>query len=251
MAQGTFRRLTIGSRLWTVTLPSLMLSPHTSFIISTQSSLIKRPPGSVITMARRILTMSHGQLLELHYLPILSNQIIHDAYVISEQKRVRSDRSQSITRTLLKLPCSLEWTRETKQNSLTNSSGDSNQIHEQNLNFETPKQLRKLSDGQILLTNGIIEKEIINTAMAPSHSNVVYQDDNREESMQLDVLQTTSIHIDAFKTKSSPAKLTKLTDAERAHLRSLDACFKCRRQGHMARECPIKAKPQSGNMKRQ
>ena len=47
--------------------------------------------------------------------------------------------------------------------------------------------------------------------------------------MQLDVLQTTTpIHIDAFKTKSSSAKLTKLTDAERAHLRSLGACFKCR-----------------------
>src|SRR5579859_552118 len=138
MAQGTFRRLTIGSRLWTVTLPSPMLSPHTSFIISTQSSPMKRPPGSVIAMARRILTMSHGQLLELHYLPILSNQIIHDAYAISEQKRIRSNRSQSITRNLLKLLCSLECTREMKRNSLTNLSGDSNQIHKQNLNFETP-----------------------------------------------------------------------------------------------------------------
>ena len=65
-------------------------------------------------------------------------------------------------------------------------------------------------------------------------SNVVYQDDNHEEPMQLDVLQTiTPIHIDAFKTKSSSTKLTKLTDAEHAHLRSLDACFKCRQQGHM------------------
>src|SRR5579871_3510978 len=116
---------------------------------------MKRPPGSVITMARRILTMSHGQLLELHYLPILSNQIIHDAYAISEQKRVRSNRLQSITRTLLKLSCSLEWTREMKRNSLTNLSENSNQIHKQNLNFETPKQLRKLSDEQIFLMNGI------------------------------------------------------------------------------------------------
>src|SRR5579862_3637922 len=145
-----------------------MLSPHTSFIILTQSLLMKQPPGSIITMARRILTMSHGQLLELHYLPILSNQIIHDAYVISEQKHVRSDRSQSITYTLLKLSCGLKWIRKMKRNFLTNSFGDSNQIHEQNLNFDTPKQLRKLSDGQILLTNGIIEKKIINAAMALS-----------------------------------------------------------------------------------
>ena len=75
--------------------------------------------------------------------------------------------------------------------------------------------------------------------------------------MQLDVLQTTTyddnnaapIQIDAFKTKPSPNKLIKLTDEERTHLRSLGACFKCRRPGHMARECPSKVN-NSGNSKR-
>src|SRR3954462_174455 len=46
--------------------------------------------------------------------------------------------------------------------------------------------------------------------------NINYQDDNCEEPMQLDVLQTTThsntipIQIDTFKTKSSATKLTKL-----------------------------------------
>lgn len=83
-----------------------------------------------------------------------------------------------------------------------------------------------------------------------------YQDDNRGEPMQLDVLQTTSqnttapIQIDAFKTKSPPTKLTKLTDEERQHLRSIGACFKCRKTGHMARECPVKTS-NLGNSRRQ
>ena len=91
----------------------------------------------------------------------------------------------------------------------------------------------------------------------PFPSNINYQDDNRGEPMQLDVLQTTThsnstpIQIDAFKTKSSSTKLTKLTDAERAHLRSLGACFRCRRQGHMAWECPVKPRMHLGNSKRQ
>jgi len=91
----------------------------------------------------------------------------------------------------------------------------------------------------------------------PFPSNINYQDDNRGEPMQLDVLQTTThsnstpIQIDAFKTKSSSTKLTKLTDAERAHLRSLGACFRCRRQGHIAWECPIKPRTHLGNSKRQ
>src|SRR5271167_739208 len=69
----------------------------------------------------------------------------------------------------------------------------------------------------------------------------INQEDNRGEPMQIDALQaaqenSTSIQIDAFKTTSQPTKLTKLTDEERTHLRNVGACFKCRKQGHMARE---------------
>ena len=83
-----------------------------------------------------------------------------------------------------------------------------------------------------------------------------YQEDNRGEPMQLDLLQTTHspdtpIQIDAFKTKSLPSKLVKLTDEERTHLQSLGACFKCRKQGHIARECPSKGNNNLGNSKRQ
>ena len=82
-----------------------------------------------------------------------------------------------------------------------------------------------------------------------------YEEDNRGEPMQLDLLQTHSttapIQIDALKTKSSSNKLVKLTDEEHTHLRNLGACFKCRKQGHMARECPSKGNNNSGNVKRQ
>src|SRR5579862_3638561 len=120
------------------------------------------------------------------------------------------------------------------------------------LEFRDPKTIEEAVRWADTFDERYYRKRDHQRRYGPFTSNVVYQDDNRGEPMQLDVLQTTTpIHIDAFKTKSSPAKLTKLTDAERAHLRSLGTCFKCRRQGHMARECPIKAKPQSGNMKRQ
>ena len=74
--------------------------------------------------------------------------------------------------------------------------------------------------------------------------------------MQLDTLRMTHdddhaanpIQIDAFKTKSQPSKLKKLTNA---HLRSINACFKCRKQGHIARECLTKTDANSGNSDRQ
>jgi Retrotransposon gag protein/Zinc knuckle len=67
-----------------------------------------------------------------------------------------------------------------------------------------------------------------------------HQEDTRGEPMQLDTLRTTPVQIDAFRTKTQSSKLRKLTNDERAHLRSINACFKCRKQGHMARECPSK-----------
>ena len=53
--------------------------------------------------------------------------------------------------------------------------------------------------------------------------------------MQLDALRLAHddaadpIQIDAFKTKSQPSRLKKLTNEERAYLRSINACFKCRK----------------------
>jgi hypothetical protein len=76
---------------------------------------------------------------------------------------------------------------------------------------------------------------------SPFPTNPRYQDDNRGEPMQIDALQTTSQQV----------KLTKLTNEERTHLRSIGACFRCRKQGHMARECPAKANNNSGNSNRQ
>jgi len=75
--------------------------------------------------------------------------------------------------------------------------------------------------------------------------------------MQLDTLRTTdydassTIQINAFKTKPQPTTLTKLTKEERTHLRNIGACFKCRKQGHMARECLNKVGSNLGNSKRQ
>ena len=68
------------------------------------------------------------------------------------------------------------------------------------------------------------------------------QEDTRGEPMQLDTLRMTGdnaptpVQIGAFRTKTSPSK--KLTGEERAHLRSTNACFKYRKQGHLARDCP-------------
>src|SRR5438046_3484631 len=78
------------------------------------------------------------------------------------------------------------------------------------------------------------------STFAPSQP--FHQEDTHGEPMQLDTLRTTStpIQIDAFRTKTQPSKLRKLTNEERAHLRSTNACFKCRKQGHIARECPSK-----------
>jgi len=95
------------------------------------------------------------------------------------------------------------------------------------------------------------------TSSYQPYNSSSYQEDNRGEPMQLDLLRTnnddapSSIQIDALNTKSQPSKFKKLSDAERVHLRSIGACFKCRKQGHMARECPSKAKNTSGNSSRQ
>ena len=78
----------------------------------------------------------------------------------------------------------------------------------------------------------------------PSYPQQSYEEDTRGEPMQLDTLRmarndtSTPVQIGAFRIKTQPLK--KLTGEERAHLRSTNACFKCRKQGHLARDCPTK-----------
>ena len=62
-----------------------------------------------------------------------------------------------------------------------------------------------------------------------SYSN---EDESSGEPMQIDAMRT--------KTSSTPT-LKKLTAEERTHLRSLGACFRCRKTGHLARECPTRS----------
>jgi Ty3 transposon capsid-like protein/Zinc knuckle len=70
-------------------------------------------------------------------------------------------------------------------------------------------------------------------------STTSYSEDTRGEPMQIDTLRTNR---DSSSPASQPAKLKKLTEEERTHLRSIRACYKCRQQGHIARDCPTKPK---------
>ncbi len=86
-----------------------------------------------------------------------------------------------------------------------------------------------------------------------------YNNDSYGEPMQLDTLRFSkesnlpdNIQIDALKLKPNFTKLKKLSEEERTHLRSIGACFKCRKTGHMARECADKNSTlPSGNSRRQ
>ena len=86
-----------------------------------------------------------------------------------------------------------------------------------------------------------------------------FVDDGRGTPMLVDSLRqspryrsSNTARIDAFKAKPQPGPLNKLSDEERTYLRTINACFKCRKPGHMARECPSKGNPSgSGNSKRQ
>ena len=70
------------------------------------------------------------------------------------------------------------------------------------------------------------------------------------EPMQLDTFRTMTSKV----TKNTSKPLQRLSTEERTRLQSMGACFKCRRPGHMARECPNTSKqlkPGSENFRRQ
>src|SRR5271169_317427 len=77
--------------------------------------------------------------------------------------------------------------------------------------------------------------------LAPSTPSHSYSNEFESggEPMQIDAMRTKP------KTPPTPRATTlkKLTAEERTHLRNLGACFRCRRTGHLARECPSKANP--------
>jgi Retrotransposon gag protein/Zinc knuckle len=72
----------------------------------------------------------------------------------------------------------------------------------------------------------------------PSHSHT-NEYESGGEPMQIDAMRTKP------NTPPTPKTPTfkKLTAEERTHLRNLGACFRCRKTGHLARECPLKATP--------
>lgn len=82
----------------------------------------------------------------------------------------------------------------------------------------------------------VYRKTVPLSPSTPSHS---YSDEYESggEPMQIDALRTKP------KTPSTPKTLTlkKLTAEERTHLRNIGACFRCRKSGHMSRECPTKS----------
>jgi Ty3 transposon capsid-like protein/Zinc knuckle len=74
----------------------------------------------------------------------------------------------------------------------------------------------------------------------PSHSHSD-EYESGGEPMQIDALRTRKSSTPSTQT------LKKLSAEERTHLRNLGACFRCRRTGHISRECPSKSKPTSGS----
>lgn len=90
--------------------------------------------------------------------------------------------------------------------------------------------------------NNFIDKPFVKPTV-----HVQYEDG---EPMQLDTLRTMKPKV----SKDTSKPLQPLSTEERTRLQSIGACFKCRRPGHMARECPNTSRQVNsslGNFKRQ
>jgi Ty3 transposon capsid-like protein/Zinc knuckle len=81
----------------------------------------------------------------------------------------------------------------------------------------------------------VYRKTVPLTPSTPSHSHS-NEYESGGEPMQIDAMRT--------KSKTPPTTQTptlkKLTAEERTHLRNIGACFRCRKTGHLSRECPSK-----------
>jgi Ty3 transposon capsid-like protein/Zinc knuckle len=82
----------------------------------------------------------------------------------------------------------------------------------------------------------VYRKTVPLTPSTPSHSHS-NEYESGGEPMQIDAMRTKS---KIPPTTQTPA-LKKLTAEERTHLRNLGACFRCRKTGHLARECPTRS----------
>jgi hypothetical protein len=83
----------------------------------------------------------------------------------------------------------------------------------------------------------------------PTKKQEKQEDDNRGEPMQLDAMapkkNDKKKKKDATPSSSSSSQLSKLTPEERDHLVEIGACFKCRKTGHLAKDCPTRASKKS------
>ena len=60
--------------------------------------------------------------------------------------------------------------------------------------------------------------------------------------IQLNVLRRQFNNLGSFRPRSSNQSLSRLDDAERSRLYQRGACFRCRQDGHQARDCPNRSR---------
>jgi hypothetical protein len=92
--------------------------------------------------------------------------------------------------------------------------------------------------------DAIVYRKMFSTEMHNYSKPTAIEYEAGGEPMQLDALhlnKNTKGKHQGTKLREN-TRLQKLSDEERTHLRRLGACFKCRKTGHMARECSEPAK---------
>ena len=95
--------------------------------------------------------------------------------------------------------------------------------------------------------DAIVYRKMFSTEMDNYSKPTTIEYEAGGEPMQLDALhlnKNTKGKHQGTKLREN-TRLQKLSDEERTHLRRLGACFRCRKTGHMARECTEPAKNNS------